>query len=78
MDAVGQSPSHCGTGLEGAQYRHGFDGGAREVGGHVVGDARESDDLDLEPLTGCHDALEICAAVVLQARPSACGAPRSA
>ena len=37
MDAVGQRPSHCRAGLEGAQDRHGFDGGKRQVGCHVIG-----------------------------------------
>ena len=50
MDAVGQRLSHCRAGLEGAQDRHGFDGGKRQVDCHVIGDACKPDDLDLESL----------------------------
>lgn len=67
MDAMGQGPSHGGAGLESAQDSHRFDGGKRQFRRHIVGNAGQANDLDLESLPRRHRRLEIGAAVVLQA-----------
>ena len=67
MDATGEGPSHGRTGLERAQDGHGFDGGECQFGRHVVGNACESDDLNVESLARSNCPLEVGAAEVLKA-----------
>lgn len=66
MDATGEGSSHGRSGLEGAQDSHRLDGGERQFRRHVVGDASESNDLNLKSMSSGHHRLEIGAAVVLK------------
>jgi len=52
--------------MESTQDLNGFDGGAREVWGNFVSDARKTHYLDLQPLTRGQRAFEIGAAEILQ------------
>jgi len=49
-DAVGERLAHRRARVEGAEDFDGADGGAGELGGHVIGDARESHDMDVQRL----------------------------
>ena len=67
MDAIGQGSPHRNAGLECTQDRHGFDGCEGQFWRDVVGDAREADDLNSQTLARGYGALEVSAAVVLEA-----------
>src|SRR3982751_6336888 len=74
MDAVCQSASDRGGSMEGAQDRDGRDRGPGEGRSDVVGDPRETDDLDVHLLSRRLETLELRPAPVLQAeRQSAPG-----
>jgi hypothetical protein len=66
-NAFGQGTPHGGTGLEGSQHDHRFDGSACQLRSDVVRDAREPDHLNLQALTGSHRAFKILSSYVLQA-----------
>ena len=67
MNAIGQGPSHCRARLERAQDGDGFDSGARQFRCHVVGNAGQSDDLDVQSLACSYHRFQVGAAVVLKA-----------
>src|SRR5918998_4986302 len=64
-DPVSQRPLDRRARPEGAQHHDGLDGGKGQLRRDVVGDARQPEDLDLEPFPGGADRLQICAGEVL-------------
>jgi hypothetical protein len=66
MNAIGECLAHCRAGVKSAQNNNGFDGGAGQFRGYVVGDARQADDLNLQHLSSGERALELGATDVLQ------------
>src|SRR5438105_5549290 len=67
LDAVGQCRLDGRAGLEHAQHLHRIDGGAGELGTHVVADARKTEHMDLQLLAAGAQGLELGARVVVQA-----------
>ncbi|OOO03323.1 MAG: hypothetical protein USCGTAYLOR_00455 [Chromatiales bacterium USCg_Taylor] len=53
--------------MQGTQYGDGIDGGAGQFAGHILGNAGQTEHLDLELLSRCLHGLKVLTAEVLQA-----------
>jgi hypothetical protein len=62
--SVGESGSDLGAGVQGAQDGDGGDGGTRQLGGYILGDASQPQHIDLERLPRSPRCLKVLPAVV--------------
>jgi len=51
--------------MQGTQYGDGIDGGAGQFAGHILGNAGQTEHLDLELLSRCLHGLKVLTAEVL-------------
>ncbi len=65
---VGQSGLDRRTGMQGAHHDDGVDGDQGQLRGHVIGDAGQAQDLDMQFLAGRPDRLQVLPAVMTQAQ----------
>ena len=69
--AVGEGGPDGRAGLQRSEHRHGSDGGAGELGGHVGGDRSEAEHPDVDRRAGRERGFQVGAGVVPQAEVEA-------
>jgi hypothetical protein len=66
MDPTGQGGFDRRTGLQNAEDENRIDGGARKFGGHIIGNACQSEHVDLKFLSSRAHCLKVFSRVALQ------------